>query len=368
MITLQVLLGKELSGPQIRQCKFPFSKGGLGLRPLVSISHAAFVGAAAGIAPLWTSVLGEDWRNLCPLYVDSVMEAVTALRPKLNPRDFTDLFQPDDPNSFWDFFNSAEGLKLLQDAKSGLQWILTSLIEGKELDYFKGTLSPGDRSRLNSSSQKFASEWLRSSKSNTQLANSQFVTAILLRLGSPGESDSDPVLALYDNSVAPVLKDLRSKFLEEVIAMWALRAGAERAETQPKDLWLDDNKTPDIDIILGERQILVDVAVVHPTAPSYVVEARNPLGGSATMVLTKEDKYAELASSLGAEVVPAVIETFGALSDPLIGLFNDISKYAKTKPHLVWSQHEIYQGLVLDTSLVLQKWNAKIILEGARSR
>ena len=86
------------------------------------------------------------------------------------------------------------------------------------------------------------------------------------------------------------------------------------------------------------------------------------------MVLTKEDKYAELASSLGAEVVPAVIETFGALSDPLIGLFKDISKYALTKPYLVWSQHEIYQGLLLDTSLVLQKWNAKIILEGARSR
>ena len=85
------------------------------------------------------------------------------------------------------------------------------------------------------------------------------------------------------------------------------------------------------------------------------------------MVLTKEDKYAELASSLGAEVVPAVIETFGALSDPLIGLFKDISKYAKTKPYLVWTQHEIYHGLLLDTSLVLQKWNAKIILEGARS-
>ena len=164
------------------------------------------------------------------------------------------------------------------------------------------------------------------------------MTAILLRLGSPGECDFDPALALYDNSVAPVLKDLRSNFLDEVIAMWALR---ERAETQPKDLWLDDNKTTDIDIILGERQILVDVAVVHPTAPSYVVEARNPLGGSATMVLTKEDKYAELAS-LGAEVVPAVIETFGALSDPLIGLFKDISKYAKTKPYLVWTRHEIY--------------------------
>ena len=83
------------------------------------------------------------------------------------------------------------------------------------------------------------------------------------------------------------------------------------------------------------------------------------------MVLTKEDKYADLASSLGAEVVPAVIETFGALSDRL---FKDISKYASTKPYLVWTQHEMYHGLLLDTSLVLQKWNAKIILEGARSR
>ena len=86
------------------------------------------------------------------------------------------------------------------------------------------------------------------------------------------------------------------------------------------------------------------------------------------MVLTKEEKYAKLADSLGAEVVPAVIETFGALIDPLIGLFKDIYKYASTKPYLVWTQHEIYQGLLLDNSLVLQKWNAKIILEGARSR
>ena len=86
------------------------------------------------------------------------------------------------------------------------------------------------------------------------------------------------------------------------------------------------------------------------------------------MVLTKEEKYAKLADSLGAEVVPAVIETYGAPSDPLLGLFKDISKYASTRRYLVWSQHEIYQGLLLDTSLLLQKWNAKIILESARSR
>ena len=82
------------------------------------------------------------------------------------------------------------------------------------------------------------------------------------------------------------------------------------------------------------------MSVIHPTAPSYVVEARNPLGGSAHMVLTKEEKYAEMAASVNAEVIPAVLETYGALSDSLI---------------------------ILDTSLTLQLWNAKIMMEGDRS-
>ena len=148
---------------------------------------------------------------------------------------------------------------------------------------------------------------------------------------------------------------------------WALRAGAERAETEPKDLWPDDNLTPDADIILGDRRLLVDVSVIHPTAPSYVVEARNPLGGSAHMVLTKEEKYAEMAAYVDAEVIPAVLETYGALSDSLIGLFKDIASYASTNPYLAWTPREIYRGLILDTSLTLQLWNAKIMMEGDRS-
>ena len=114
--TFQGLLGMELSEPQIRQSTFPFSKGGLGLRPLASISLAAYVGAAAVVAPLWTPVLGGDWRSSCPHYVASVLEAVDALRPKLKPRDFAALFRPDQLDSFWDFFTSDEGLKLLDDA------------------------------------------------------------------------------------------------------------------------------------------------------------------------------------------------------------------------------------------------------------
>ena len=106
------------------------------------------------------------------------------------------------------------------------------------------------------------------------------------------------------------------------------------------------------------------MAVVHTTAPSYVIEARNPLGGSADMVRTKEEKYAEMAHCVDADVVPAVLETYGALSQSLIGLFKDIASYAATNPYLAWAPREIYHGLALDTSLTLQKWNANILLEG----
>ena len=168
--------------------------------------------------------------------------------------------------------------------------------------------------------------------------------------------------------IASTTKGLRHKFLTNVIARWALRAGAERAETEAEHLWPDDNKRPDIDMILGDKRLLVDVAVVHPTAPSYVIEARNPLGGSADVVITKEEKDAEMAHCVDAVVVPAVLETYGALSDSLIGLFKDIASYAATNPYLAWSPREIYRGLVLDTSLTLQKWSAKILLEAEGHR
>ena len=129
-----------------------------------------------------------------------------------------------------------------------------------------------------------------------------------------------------------------------------------------------NNLRPDIDLILGGERILVDVAVVHPTSPSYVVEARNALAGAADMIYLKEQKYAEMALALDAKVLPAIMETYGALSDPLIKLFKDIADYSSTNPYGLWSRHEIYHGLCLNNSLILQKWNAIILLQSQRAR
>ena len=58
-----------------------------------------------------------------------------------------------------------------------------------------------------SASQKFASTWLQSTASNTKLDNQHFAKALQLRLGTPGEHDSDPAAALSDPSIASKRKD-----------------------------------------------------------------------------------------------------------------------------------------------------------------
>ena len=71
------------------------------------------------------------------------------------------------------------------NSKRGLQGMITSLAEKEELNAYMDTLSPGDRARINSASQKFASTWLQSTASNTKLDNQHFAKALQLRLVPP---------------------------------------------------------------------------------------------------------------------------------------------------------------------------------------
>ena len=266
--TFEDLTSLHLSEIQSAQVRLPFSKSGFGLRPLESISPCAYIGAAAAITPLWKPALGESWQTDYPLYTQTVFDTIDIVRDMIDRKDGNDLL-PDDPTEFWNFHTDGKGRDL-----DRVQGWLTASSEGALFDAWKGSLSPGDRARVTSASQKFASMWQLSTASDTRIENNLFVKAVLLRLGSPGQSCSDPAAALSDKRTATKLKDLRHKFLTESIAKWAERAGAERAETEPKNVWTVDNLRPDIDLILGGERFLVDVAVVHPTSTSYVIEAR----------------------------------------------------------------------------------------------
>ena len=97
-------------------------------------------------------------------------------------------------------------------------------------------------------------------------------------------------------------------------------------------------KRPDIDIIMGERRLLVDAAVLNPACSSHITQAVTPLGACKEMVGTKLNKYEAMARDLHAEVVPAVMEVFGALTDDCISLFKSIANYSMVDPYCLWSK------------------------------
>ena len=343
---------------QVQQAQFPFSKSGFGLRPLERICDFAFTGSAAAIAPLWPLRLGDDWKDRCPAYCATLIDTIDRARTGIEDT-IEDSFFPDDSSDFWDFYTTGSGLEL-----DTVQGALTSSHEAILFASWEQTLSSGDRARVISSRQKFASAWLQAASNSKLLPNNTFVTAARLRLGYSLDhrpSSGDPFVSLSDKSHAPILKKLRHKEIAKNIASWCIRAGAERAETEPEHLWTVDNKRPDIDVQLGQKQFLVDVAVVHITAPSYCIKAQHPFGGSQEMVKTKMDRFCDMAAQLDAAVCPAVLESFGAVTQPLIDLFKAIANHSQQDPYCLWSWNEIYFGLVLETSLLLQIGNAKVL-------
>ena len=68
-----------------------------------------------------------------------------------------------------------------------------------------------------------------------------------------------------------------------------------------------------------------------------------------------------MASNLDAYAIPAVLETYGALTKDFISLFKAISNYSLDDPYCLWPREEIYKGLVLDVSTTLQIWNSRLI-------
>ena len=101
--------------------------------------------------------------------------------------------------------------------------------------------------------------------------------------------------------------------------------------------------------------------MIHPTCKTYVRDAAAPLGACRYMVDEKLDKYEAMASNLDADVVPAVLETYGALTKDCISLFKAIANYSFEDPYCLWTREEIYKGLVLDVSTTLQIWNSRLI-------
>ena len=97
----------------------------------------------------------------------------------------------------------------------------------------------------------------------------------------------------------------RHDALVQVVASMFKRAGGM--------VTIEVNVRPDIEIILPDRSLLVDVAVVHPAAPSRRSQA--VLAAARDIENAKSAKYRAVASERGASFLAFIAESYGALGN-----------------------------------------------------
>ena len=85
------------------------------------------------------------------------------------------------------------------------------------------------------------------------------------------------------------------------------------------------------------------------------------LGACNAMIDTKLDKYDEIASHLDAEIVPAVLETYGGSNQAVQEAIHCDCKLFTGRSLLPLTRHEILRGLIVEVSTILQLWNARLI-------
>ena len=69
---------------------------------------------------------------------------------------------------------------------------------------------------------------------------------------------------------------------------------------------------PDLDILLADTNIMIDVGITNPCAPSRTSTTALALAAATTMEKAKVVEYKKFAEERGAKFFPFIIETLGA--------------------------------------------------------
>lgn len=118
---------------------------------------------------------------------------------------------------------------------------------------------------------------------------------------------------------------------------------------------------PDIEIIMPDQSLLVDVAVVHPAAPSRRSTAA--LAAARDIENAKGAKYRSVAQGRGITFLAFIVESYGAFgkqATEVLKLLNNALNHAPARPF------ELSEKAILETlSVALQKGNAFISHTGS---
>lgn len=132
------------------------------------------------------------------------------------------------------------------------------------------------------------------------------------------------------------------------------------ATQEPASLFPGSGLRPDIRVDVGDKVYLLDFCITHPSCPSNISAARDhPLGAADLAEKRKKAKYSTLATSIHAEFVPVIFETFGGVGKATQKFLDLMHRFTATNSFIL-SQSQIMGSLRASLACTLQKGNAMI--------
>ena len=282
-------------------------------------------------------------------------------------KDVPNELVPPDPVNIWGLYGQGA-------VSQGLQKALSALIDDRiAADYGTARGRRCDKQRMVSCSARNSGAWLMAIPSSpaVTLTDSDFQYAARHRLGLPPQHNLPANCvcgaSLRDDSahfhscprLMPRAVTARHDGIVQLLAAVFRRAGA-LVSIEVK--YEGENRVrPDLEIILPDRSILADVAVVHPAAPSR--KRLTPLSATRDIENAKAAKYLSIAAERGARFLAFIPESYGAFGKQamdLLKLLDNTLDHAPARPS------ELSTRAVIEAiSVTLQRGNAFISHSGS---
>jgi hypothetical protein len=149
-----------------------------------------------------------------------------------------------------------------------------------------------------------------------------------------------------------------------VLYRTALMMGIQ-AVREPAGLHSSDGRCPDLQLVFPGRNIISDVVVVHPLAPSRVKSRMSwtATGAAREAQGMKHRKYRETAAQHHAELLPFSVETYGGMAPDAIKLLSAMGSMGEEQLG-VWPRHVVIRHLMGAVATAVQRGNAVAWLGG----
>ena len=151
----------------------------------------------------------------------------------------------------------------------------------------------------------------------------------------------------------------------------AVHANGGVVTVEPRGVSHDDERRPDLEIVMGHRRIFVDVTVTHPSTPARAGHGARMARMTAdqaiqNMVRVKTNQHANYCNALGAEFIAVVFTTYGSMNAEAQQLLNDIGHFDGGVLFPLCSRWSAAR-LFVAVSCTLQRGNAGVLNAGVHS-